>query len=448
VVRAAGPRSSDPRPNVLLISLDTLRADRLGCYGAARQPSPAIDALAAAGVRFARAEAPSNWTLPSHYSIFSGLTPAAHGVLPELDLVRGFIFPDRHVQVRGSGREVMVTEALKQAGYRTVAVTENGWVTGRFGFEQGFDVYRSDNVGNLPRTLAASLAELEAHGEDGPWFLFVHTYTPHQPYHAPKEYRLRWTDPRTAGFAWPEARVPIEEYLRFRSPLFPPAGTDVAAFSALYDGQVAWADALVRDLVAWVDARGLAEQTVVIVLSDHGEEIFERGEFDHGNTLYEEVTHVPLIVRAPGRVPAGRVVESTVSLVDLASTMLDLAGLGERHGQGASLRSAWETGAARTAYAQSVGTGREPLAAVWDGTLKYVRRERASGLDEQLFDLARDPAERRDLAAAQPAELARLRALHEAHERASATIRNDLGASAEEIDAETLDRLRSLGYAK
>ncbi len=445
----AGPRSADPRPNVLLISLDTLRADRLGHYGSSHETSPAIDALAAQGVSFERAEAPSSWTLPSHYSIFSGLTPAAHGVMPDLEATRGFMWADRMVELRGSGREVMVTEAFKEAGYRTVGVTENGWLAGRFGFGQGFDVYRADMVGNLWRTLGATMAELEAHGEGGPWFLFVHTYTPHQPYHAPRSFRLRWADPESGGLAWPDALVPMEEYLRFRTEVFQPAPSDILAFRDLYDGQVAWSDSLVARILGWLDKRGLAEQTIVVLLSDHGEELFERGEFDHINSLHEEVTRVPLVIRAPGRVPAGRVVTGPVSLIDVPATMLDLAGLGDRLGLGTSLRPAWgDGGTLRPAYAQTIGRQSEPLAAVWDGALKYLRRERTGGVTEKLFDLDRDPSEQRDLAAVRPNDVARLRALHEAHERDAATIRKDLGTVTEQLDPETVERLKSLGYAR
>jgi arylsulfatase A-like enzyme len=369
-------------------------------------------------------------------------------VLPDLEATRGFMWADRVVEVRGSGREVMLTEALKEAGYRTVGITENGWLAGRFGFAQGFDVYRADLLGNLGRTCAATMAELEAHAEGGPWFLFVHTYTPHQPYHAPREFRLRWADPESGGIAWPEALVPMEEYLRFRSEVFLPAPRDVVAFRDLYDGQVAWSDSLVERIVSWLDQRGLAEQTIVIVLSDHGEELFERGEFDHINSLHEEVSRVPLVIRAPGRVPAGRSVPFPVSLIDVPATVLDLVGVGDRLGQGTTLRPAWEAGAAHPAHAQTIGLKSNPLAAVWDGSLKYLRRETPDGVTERLYDLGRDPRETSDLGAARPADLARLRALHEAHVRDAATIRKDLGTVTEQLDPETIERLKSLGYAR
>ncbi|UCF68840.1 MAG: sulfatase-like hydrolase/transferase, partial [Acidobacteriota bacterium] len=392
-------RSRDPRPNVLLISLDTLRADRLGSYGHPRATSPTLDRLAASGVRFSRAEAPSNWTLPSHYSMLSGLTPAAHGVLPDLAQVRGYLFPDRRLAVRGSGRETMLAELLAEAGYRTAAVTENGWVSARFGLDQGFQMYRSDLRGALPGTLEASLAELRLTGRRGPWFLFVHTYTTHQPYHAPKPLRTRFADREHVGLAWPAARVPISDYNRFKVDLFPPTTSDIRAFSDLYDGQVAWADTLVGDLVGWLEQVGLLEQTIVIVTSDHGEEIFERGQFDHGDTLYEEVTRVPLIVYAPGRIGEGLVVSQPVSLVDLPATVLDLVGLGTELGQGSSLRPLWEgrVEGHHPVMAEAIDLDSRPLVAVWDGALKYIRRGEGERAREELYDLTRDPAERRDL---------------------------------------------------
>lgn len=444
-------RSADARPNIVLISLDTLRADHVGAWGNPRAPLPSIDALARGGVRFARAEAASSWTLPSHYSMLSGLTPAAHGVLPDLEIVRGYIYPDRRLAIKGSGREVMLAEALAEKGYRTAAVTEDGWVAPKFGFDQGFRVFRAALEGSLPGTVAGTLSELETAGTRGPWFLFVHTYATHQPYHAPHALRTKWADPAHVGFALPAGRVPIDDYYRFRTALFPPSPSDVRAFRDLYDGQAAWADSLVASVVDWLKAKGLLEQTVIVVTSDHGEELFERGQFDHGDTLFEEVTHVPLVISAPGRVPAGRVVDGTVSLVDLPATLLDLAGAGDTLGEGRTLKPLWSGGEAaggRAAFAEVVGHGAEPLSAAWSGTLKLVRRETKGGLREQLFDLAADPGETRDVAASRAADTARLRALLLEHTRKAHEIRGALGTREEHLDQETIDKLKSLGYVK
>ncbi|MDQ7006848.1 MAG: sulfatase-like hydrolase/transferase [Acidobacteriota bacterium] len=443
-------RSADPRPNILLISLDTLRADRMELYGAERETTPRLSALAGQAVVFQRAEAANNWTLPSHMTIFSGLSPRAHGVLPDMGQVRGYLHPDRQLPVSAPEGLRTFPQLLAEAGYRTAAVTENGWISGRFGFDRGFDLYRSDLRGNLERTAAAALAELEATGERGPWFLFVHTYTPHQPYHAPDEFRLKWADPSHVGFAWPRARVPIADYYRFRAPFFPPAPSDVLAYRDLYDGQVRWADSLVGRLVDHLESRGLLQQTVIVVTSDHGEEIFERGQFDHGDTLYEEVTHVPLLIWGPRQLPSGRRVDHPVSLVDLAATILDLAGVDAPLGTSRSLRPLWEENGGqarpRPLFAEAIDLAGRPLAAVWLGDLKLIRRGEGSAARVELYDLGRDPGERHDLASRHPGKVDRLLALLDEHLQRSAEVRKLLGSGSGALDEETIRRLESLGY--
>lgn len=441
--------TANTQPNVLLISLDTLRADKLGCYGGRAGITPEIDRLAAEGVRFARAESASNWTLPAHYSLMTGLTPAAHGINPSTDKTRGYVNPGERVTVRGSGRELMLAEALAQAGYRTAAITENAWVLGRFGFDQGFRYYRNANVFGLPATRDAVVADIKQFATRGPWMLFLHTYTTHQPYHAPKEFRLRYANPAHIGFAWPTARVPVADYRRLHHPVFPAAPSDAMAFKDLYDGQVAYVDTLVAAVMEALREKGVLDNTIVVVTSDHGEELFERGGFDHGDTMYEEATHVPLIVRAPGRVPAGQVVAATISLTDVAATILDLTGIATSHGAGHSLKPLWTGPAAqRVAFAESIGRESDALAACWDGTMKYIRRETSHGRLEWLFDLLSDPGEQRNLVSSRAADLARLRGLYDTHAKQAEAVRVTLGASTDALTEEDLERLRSLGYVQ
>jgi arylsulfatase A-like enzyme/Flp pilus assembly protein TadD len=448
--RASG-RPANSQPNILLVSLDTLRADRLGCYGASRPTSPVIDRLALEGVRFDQAEASSSWTLPSHYSIFTGLSPLGHGVMPDLAQVQGYVFAEQHMAVRGSGRETMLAEALGDLGYRTAAVTEDGWVSEKFGFDQGFASYRSQSEGSLPATARAALVELNQARGETPWFLFVHTFAPHQPYHAPVDLRTRWADPEHTGFAWPRARVPISDYMRFRFPLFPPAPSDVRTYHDLYDGQIRWADTLVEELLGWIAEEEIERDTVVAVISDHGEEIFERSTFDHGYTLFEEVTRVPLILRAPGRIPSGVVVRGPVPLTDLAATLLDLAGASDRLGQGRSLRELWErpgNPSSRVAFGETTDVDGRLVAAVWSGSLKYIRREIGDRPVESLFDLGRDPRERYDLSGSRSKDLARMRELYERHRESATAIQETLGTGEGTLDQETIDRLRALGYTQ
>jgi arylsulfatase A-like enzyme len=351
--------------------------------------------------------------------------------------------------LRGSGEEVMLAEVLAEAGYRTAAVTEGGWVSGRFGFDQGFRIYRSAPGGSLPGTLQATLDQLERHGRQEPWFLFVHTYATHQPYHAPVDFRTRWADAGHRGLAWPEARVPIAEYNRFHLEPFTPAPSDVTAFRDLYDGQVAWADDTVARIVADLESRNLLERTLLVVTSDHGEEIFERGAFNHGDTLYEEVTRVPLVLYAPGRIPGGVVVEGPVSLTDLPATLLDLAGVSDSLGQGTTLRPLWELPSPvsdRTVFAHAVGDRNEPLYAVWRDRYKLILRETDDDTESLCFDLEADPGELRPLASQAPCERNGLLSLLERHMVESENLREQLGPVEDGLDRRMLENLRNLGY--
>ncbi|ANM30982.1 hypothetical protein ABI59_17480 [Acidobacteria bacterium Mor1] len=456
--------AGDPaRPNILLVSLDTLRADGLGCYGNERSTSPFLDRIAAEGVQFDRAVAPSNSTLPSHYSMLSGLSPAAHGLIPDLSKLRGYLFPNERTSMRSKGTETMLAEALHDHGYQTAAVTENGWITTAFGFDQGFDTFIADMQGSLPRTRAAAIETFDKFDKNRPWFMFVHTYTPHQPYHAPEDFRLRWADAAHRGFAWPEARVPIAEYNRFKQLLFPPSPDDAEVFRDLYDGQVAWADTLVETLWEQVQAAGLDENTVLVVTSDHGEEIFERGIFDHGDTLYEEVTWVPLIAYGAG-LPQGVSIQGPVPLTDLPATLLELAGLEGKLGLGSSLMplvagcaegGAGSCGSDRIAHAQAYDLEGRLLSATWRGSLKLIRR----GDREELYNLAADPGEQVDLLGERDRWAPALRrawavgegraglvAAMDSHLAEAAELRELLGVAEEEMDPETLERLKGLGY--
>ncbi len=192
------------------------------------------------------------------------------------------------------------------------------------------------------------------------------------------------------------------------------------------------------------------EQTVIAVTSDHGEEIFERGAFDHGDTLYEEVTHVPLVLHARGRVPGGKRVPGAVSLIDLPATLLDLCLAQDALGQGKSLRPLWEGSeepGQRVAFAHALDLESRPLRAAWQGRMKYLRRGEGDTALEELYDLALDRGERRNLAAARPETLARLRQLLAEHDARAIEIQAALGEGSEELDEETIRRLKSLGYA-
>jgi arylsulfatase A-like enzyme len=447
---AVVPREPADRPNVILISVDTLRSDRIGCYGNPRETSPTIDRLARDGVRFRRVVAPSNWTLPSHYSMMTSLYPTAHGVNPDRALFGGLRRPTGSVGIRGSPGQQTLAERMESLGYLTAAVTENGWVHPAFGFDQGFASYVADTAGTMERTRARVLDWLSAQ-QDLPFFLFVHTYQPHQPYDQPPPYDAIFVEPGHVGYALPGVTVPVEVLEDFQKGFYLPTDADVEAFRALYDGEVRYVDDLVAELVASLEELGLVGRTVVIFTSDHGEEIFEHGRFSHGDALYDEVMRVPLIVWGPGRIEAGVEIEPAVSLVDILPTIVELAGgVVEGPVQGRSLLAGL-TGnpdaiGSRELFGEGIGKDSGPFYCVWRGSDKYILTPGQTETNEELYDLSSDPGETANLAASDAATAAELRGVIEGWVEANRRIGEAFGGDSAAPEPEVLERLRALGY--
>jgi arylsulfatase A-like enzyme len=276
------------RPNVILISLDTLRADRLGAYGARRPTSPHLDRLAAEGTLFETAITAAPWTLPSHLTMLTGAYPCVHQLVT------------RAIVRQPPPGLPSLAQRLRAAGWVSAAFTEDGYLLPGV-FQPGFDVFSF--AGASPDGIARRVHEasqwLERIG-DVPFFLFLHTYQVHFPYQAPAPY---------AGM--------------FRA-ADAPGGADGLED---YDAALRYADATLASLRATLERLGVAERTITIVTSDHGEAFGEHGITRHGTSLYEEVLRVPLIWHGPGRIAAGRRVGGVVSLADVAPTVLDLLAL-------------------------------------------------------------------------------------------------------------------------
>lgn len=288
----ADPTILAPRPataasarkrNLLLISIDTLRPDRLGCYGYQLPTSPVIDgAIAAGGTLFEHAYASYPSTTASHMTLFTSLDPCVHHVLlPSMAPLRG----DAH----------LLAEYLRAAEYETAAFTEDAYLLAHSGFVRGFGTYmestdtRTD--GAVEETLDHARRWIEAHRDD-PWFVFVHTYQVHAPYTPPPGYRARIGAPDD------------------------PSGN--------YDAEIRYTDTVLGGFLDALDALEPREDVLLVFLSDHGEQFGEHGLTEHGNSLYDVLLHVPLILRAPGLVPEGRRIAASVGLVDLVPTLLDL----------------------------------------------------------------------------------------------------------------------------
>jgi len=400
---APGPAA---RPNVLLVTIDTLRADRVGCYGYARGATPILDGLAARGVRFATAIAHVPLTAPSHASMLTGRTPLGHGMRDN----GGFVLPEA---VR------TLAEDFKAAGYHTGAFVSGFPLNRRFGLDRGFEHY-DDHLprGSDPRRTAyvertadlttdVALQWLDATAKQpgaAPWFAWVHYYDPHAPYEAPGAF-----GPRFAA-----------------SP---------------YDGEIAFVDEQLGRLLAAVEGRGPPGSTVVLVTADHGESLGEHGEDTHGIFIYDSTLRVPWIMAGPG-IAAGRVAATVARGIDVAPTLLDYAGLASRPEiEGRSLRraAAGEVLDDAPAYAESLHAqlqyGWAPLHALRTDRFKLIDAPRA-----ELYDLKSDGAETQDRAGQ---EGARVETLRTELRRIMATT---TPVAAKAIDAETAERLAALGY--
>ncbi len=386
---------------MLVIAIDTLRADALGCGGGRAGVSPHIDALAAQSVRFEFAFAHAPWTLPSFSSLFTSLPPEVHGAGG--DVRNGW---------RGLDPEhVTIAERFQAAGYATHAIVNVDFLTEPFGTTQGFDdvdARISNDNRELRRagpTTDAALAWIEAHAA-GPFFLFVHAFDPHAEYDPPPEWRARFAEARDAdGTAFRfGAREHVVNHRAGRMPL---DATTLARARALYDGEVAYTDDAVGRLLDGLVRRGLNQNTIVVLTSDHGEEFGEHGSWEHGHSHYDELLHVPLVVRAPG--VEARVVSEPVGLMDVAPTLCSLAGIaaGDTF-RGRDLSSALRSGAALPPL-----TGLSAYGNFWGTALASWRDERWKRIDggpvPLLFDWKADPGERIDRAATEALVLVAMR---------------------------------------
>lgn len=399
---------------VVLLCLDTLRADHLGTYGYARDTSPAIDAFAATGVVFERAIAQAASTLPSHRALFqSRLASHADESAPVL------------------------AEVLSREGFRTAAFTGGGNVSAAFGFGRGFERYDEDRGG-----LAASLPKVEAWlraGAGERFFLFLHTYDVHLPYDPPPPFATMFGEPYDGPVTGANSRALLRAQRGLDGTDASPAPltrADRERIVGLYDGGIRYTDGQVARLLALLDELGLAATTAVVLLSDHGEEFLDHGSWIHSHTVFDELVRVPLVFRVPGREPSR--VDAQVRLLDVAPTLLDLVGVEAPDAwTGRSLGSAIDGSAVAPRPAVSeMGRWQALALPPW----KLVRGVGPT----RLFDLASDPGEQRDLAAREPE---RAEELEGALSLALGEQRGPVEALEEgPADAALTERLRELGY--
>lgn len=435
----AAPEAAS-RPNVILISIDTLRADHLSAYGYARETAPRIAAFAKRAVVFEEAYSQSPKTAASHMSLMTGLYPEVHRVgNPGRDRVR----------VRLSDEIPTLAEVLRRGGYHTHALHGGANVRAEFGFDRGFEHYveERDLADWLRRAREVVLAHEASPG--APLFLFLHTYEVHAPYDPPAAHARLFVDPGYAGriVASPEelAQKAYPERMRFFwQQVDPSSPDDLRHLADLYDAGIHYTDAQLGAFLEWLETQPLWADTLLVLLSDHGEEFGEHGELRH-TTLHRETLHVPLVVRFPDADPAHRPrrVPAVVRLIDVMPSVLDAAGLpAPAHAQGRSLLPLLRDGSADAPVVLSqIRQG--SAAALRVGEWKLIRRKHR----DQLYRLSDDPAERVDLHDALPERAAELAARLDAMLADSAALRASFAEPRSGvIDAETLEQLRALGY--
>ena len=391
--------------NILFITLDTTRADRVGCYGHSQARTPVLDKLAADGVRFARAYSQVPLTAPAHASIMTGVYPPEHGVR-----MNG-------IHRLGDDFETLA-ERFAEAGYKCGAFVSAFVLDSRFGLNQGFDVYgdkldmnnrayfdplHQERKGN--RVCGEALQWLERLGDD-PFFCWVHFFDPHYPYEAPEPYRTQNSNP--------------------------------------YDAEMAFMDAQIGRLLGFLDRSGKRSKTLIVAVGDHGEGLGEHNEDTHATFLYQTTMHVPMIFNLPGRVGKSLVVPEPVRLVDLYPTLMDLMawdtpGLVSGESLIGALRG--EKLSPRISYGESeyayYDFGWSPLRSLTTNRWKYIRSS-----EPELFDLQADPNEMKNLAASSPDRRGEMESL-------LASIEADmiLGQAAKiELDPDEIQALRALGY--
>lgn len=392
--------------NVVLVTLDTTRADHIGAYGSTTAATPAIDALAERGVLFDRAYSPVPLTLPAHVSLMTGLYPFDHGVRDNT----GFAVPTRLDTL---------AEVLHENGFRTGAFVASYVLAAHWGLARGFDTY-DDGLAPAARRTAViadaqrsgdevidhALAWLDDPGTAGPFFLWVHLYDPHTPYAPPEPYLTRYADD-------------------------------------LYAGEIAFADAQVARLMERLRADGTADRTFVVVAGDHGESLGAHGEREHGFFLYEPATRVPLIISTPFPELQGRHSDALVSLIDIMPTVLEMSGIASpREVDGLSLVPLFDGAAGfdRPVYSETyyprLHYGWSELTAVQDDRYKLILSS-----EPELYDLADDPVESTN-------RFADLRETGDRLEEAAEIMLStaDTPDAGVRVDAATRRTLEALGY--
>jgi choline-sulfatase len=440
VVPSSQPRTVKAPKNVLIYLIDTLRADRLAPINPkTRVKTPGLERFVSSSTVFLAGHSQENWTKPSVATLFSGLMPWEHTATGGSSVVPTSV--------------PLLSEILKGEGFTTASFIANGYVSDRFGFGRGWDSYRNyirENRRTRSEFVAADvLSWLDSRNKEKPFFLYVHTIDPHVPYRPPEEFIAMYGDPSYRGNVNFRTNALFLEHVKTGKITL--NTRDKAHLEALYDGEISYHDVHFNAILEGLRARGLDEDTLVIVTADHGEEFWDHGSVGHGHNVYEELLHIPFFVRHPGIARAGARFTEPVGLVDIVPTVLDAIGKPKpAHVSGRSilpLLSGESTSEPRFAVSGFMDNWRTIVV----DDRKLIARPRNR---QYLHLLASDPNEERDVSTENPlttrylasllgVELART---EPGTQRASATTRRPHKASQAKIDDTLAEQLRALGY--
>lgn len=450
------PEKENPA-GIILISLDTLRADHLGCYGYERPTSPAIDALSTEGTLFLQAISTSNWTLPAHVSLLTSSDSARHGVMAVDDLIPN--------ELRS------LAEILSDNGFTCGAITGGGFVSSKYGLARGFDFYNEgegavDLINSAELVFKAATEWIESNQQKD-FFLFLHTYQIHSPYASPEPYRRRWLFPE-ASFD----QINVEHYLGGKGAVFRPLSPEERRnIIDLYDGEISYTDeVLIGNLIKWLKEKELFKRVMIILTSDHGEEFYDHGAWVHGAHLYQESIQIPLIIKFPHGLFKGEKIDKIVRITDIAPTILEFLNLKksipvnwdgrslfplltkkENSDRGFLADSCWLSGELcgndKTGLPLMVATNRGKEKIIFNRSwsehlVKIFQPGPLSWKLVEIYDLSRDSAEKNDLSLSQPKEIASiLKSLQDRYKLLGQLTRLKVILSEEE-----LEKLRALGY--
>ena len=430
--------------NVIVLLIDTLRADKLKPYNSStRVKTPGLDALVRAASVMTNARTQENWTKPSVATLLSSLLPWEHGATTDEAVVPNSV--------------ELMPEILRERGFYTGAFITNGYVSDKFGFKQGWHTYRNyirEGRPNRAQHVAADVLEwLDNRPQDQPFFLYVHTIDPHVPYKPPEHFLNMYDSAPYAGVVDFKRDGTLLENIKIgRTKL---NARDKERLVALYDAEISYHDAHFAAMIEGLERRGLSDNTMIVITADHGEEFWDHGSVGHGHSVYDELLHVPLVVKVPGITQQTTSVTDAVGLVDVLPTVLEVLGqpvpdhlaghsfLPQLLGHGST--------APRTAVSGFM-SGWRTLAV---GNYKLVQRTAAHTM---LYDVGTDPGEQTNLADARPIALRYLRgqlglvldgqttATTSTAVAAAPRPRPTHKAERTEIDSETEAQLRALGY--